>query len=95
MIRAGSAQADGGSLVPGHMLGAQGDVPASLGPCAGRGRSTSSKQETMGSLLCELLVQDLRERRGGGADVPGGSMTRPRFFQMLTEFTLLCQQRSI
>ena len=50
--------------MPGHMPGAWGDVPASLGPWAGRGRSTPSKQETAGSLPCALSVQDLRERRG-------------------------------
>ena len=50
--------------MPGHMPGAQGDVPASRGPWAGRGRSTPSKQETAGSLPRVLSVPDLRERRG-------------------------------
>ena len=50
--------------MPGHMPGAQGDMPASRGPRAGRGRSTPSRQEAAGSLPCVLSVTDLRERRG-------------------------------
>ena len=81
--------------MPGHMPGAQGDVPASRGPWAGRGRSTPSKQETAGSLPHVLSVPDLRERRGqwGRRSWREPDLVFFFFFQMLTEFTLLCQQK--